>query len=135
MGFTNHEVIGNYHAHRESEQFHSEFKAGMDLERLPSGKLATKRACIGTCGDSIQSPAYDWSAVAGLQKPRLKKTIERRRLRIVIGSLVNMTYHVTKYARQLVIGLVRSNVLYIFLPILEYREQQNDQALFFMLFF
>ncbi|MCL0062264.1 IS1380 family transposase, partial [Thermodesulfovibrionales bacterium] len=34
-------VIGLYHEHGTSEQFHSEFKTDLDLERLPSGKFAT----------------------------------------------------------------------------------------------
>ena len=40
-GFTDREVIGHYHAHGESEQFHSELKTDMNLERLPSGKFET----------------------------------------------------------------------------------------------
>ena len=35
------EVIELYHQHATSEQFHSEVKTEMDLERLPSGKFAT----------------------------------------------------------------------------------------------
>ncbi len=35
------EVIELYHGHGTSEQFHSELKSDMDLERLPSGKFAT----------------------------------------------------------------------------------------------
>lgn len=35
------EVIENYHAYGECEQYHSEFKTDMDFERLPSGKFAT----------------------------------------------------------------------------------------------
>jgi hypothetical protein len=35
------EVIELYHQHATSEQFHSELKTEMDLERLPSGKFAT----------------------------------------------------------------------------------------------
>jgi len=34
-------VIDLYHAHATSEQFHSELKTDMDLERLPSGKFQT----------------------------------------------------------------------------------------------
>lgn len=34
------EVIELYHRHATSEQFHSELKTDMDLERLPSGKFA-----------------------------------------------------------------------------------------------
>lgn len=33
------DVITQYHAHGESEQFHSEIKTDMDVERLPSGKF------------------------------------------------------------------------------------------------
>lgn len=35
------EVIENYHAYGECEQYYSEFKTDMDFERLPSGKFAT----------------------------------------------------------------------------------------------
>ena len=39
--FTAEEVIALYCAHATHEQFHSEFKSDMDLERLPSGKFDT----------------------------------------------------------------------------------------------
>jgi len=35
------EVIELYHQHRTSEQYHSELKTDMDVERLPSGKFET----------------------------------------------------------------------------------------------
>lgn len=35
------EVIDLYHAHGECEQYHSEIKTDMNLERLPSGKFET----------------------------------------------------------------------------------------------
>jgi len=44
--FTDREVIGHYHAHGESEQFHSELKTDMDLERLPSGKFETNELVL-----------------------------------------------------------------------------------------
>jgi hypothetical protein len=34
-------TVVKYQAHGTSEQFHSELKAGLDLERLPSGKFQT----------------------------------------------------------------------------------------------
>ena len=37
------EVIGLYREHATSEQFHSEFKTDLDLERLPSGNLPPMR--------------------------------------------------------------------------------------------
>lgn len=41
LGDPDEEIIRLYHAHGECEQFHSEVKTDMDLERLPSGKFAT----------------------------------------------------------------------------------------------
>jgi len=43
------QVIGLYEDHGTSEQFHSEIKSDMDMERLPSGKFATN-ALILTLG-------------------------------------------------------------------------------------
>jgi hypothetical protein len=34
-------IIALYHDHATAEQFHSEFKTDLDIERLPSGKFAT----------------------------------------------------------------------------------------------
>ena len=41
LSFLDEEVIRLYHAHGESEQFHSEAKHDMDMERFPSGKFDT----------------------------------------------------------------------------------------------
>lgn len=43
------QVIGLYEDHGTSEQFHSEIKSDLDIERLPSGKFATN-ALILTLG-------------------------------------------------------------------------------------
>lgn len=39
-------VIGLYHAHGESEQYHSEIKTDMDVERLPSGKFGSNKLVL-----------------------------------------------------------------------------------------
>ena len=41
LGDPDEEIISLYHAYGECEQFHSEVKTDMDLERLPTGKFAT----------------------------------------------------------------------------------------------
>ena len=41
LGETDREIIRLYHAHGECEQYHSEIKTDMDIERLPSGKFDT----------------------------------------------------------------------------------------------
>ena len=39
LGWSDDDIINGYHAHGECEQFHSEIKTDMDVERLPSGKF------------------------------------------------------------------------------------------------
>ena len=39
-------MIRFYEDHGTNEQFHSEFKTDMDMERLPSGKFATNSLII-----------------------------------------------------------------------------------------
>lgn len=39
-------VIDLYHAHEESEQYHSEIKTDMDVERLPSGKFESNKLVL-----------------------------------------------------------------------------------------
>ena len=51
LGDPDEEIISLYHAHGECEQFHSEVKTDMDLERLPSGKPSFTH--------SYQQPDYD----------------------------------------------------------------------------
>jgi hypothetical protein len=41
------EIIKLYHDHGTSEQFHSEFKTDLDIERLPSGKFDTNDLVLG----------------------------------------------------------------------------------------
>ena len=39
-------VIDLYHAHGESEQYHSEIKTDMDVGRLPSGKFENNKLVL-----------------------------------------------------------------------------------------
>lgn len=46
MELTEEKIISLYKNHALSEQFHSEFKTDLDLERLPSDKFATNASEI-----------------------------------------------------------------------------------------
>lgn len=39
-------IIGQYHNHATSEQFHSKINSELDLERLPSGKFKTNNLLL-----------------------------------------------------------------------------------------
>lgn len=107
---TDREVIEHYHAHGECEQFHSELKTDMDLERLPSGKFETNELVLELAILSYNILRMIGQESLGRRNPRQKRAVKRRRHRTVINNLVNMACHVTKHARKLVIGLGKSNV-------------------------
>mgnify|MGYP002868456161 CR=1 FL=1 len=109
LPLTDRELIALYHAHGESEQYHSELKSDMDMERLPSGKFETNALAL-----NLSMIAYNVLRMIGQESLRredapLKRKVSRRRLRTVIENLVMMASHVTTHARKIVIGLGCSN--------------------------
>ena len=108
LGWTDDEVIASYHAHGECEQYHSEIKTDMDVERLPSRKFATNCLVL-----ELVILAYNLLRMIGQESlkhhPPKKAGVKRRRLRTVIQNLILCASHITKHARRLVMGLGRSN--------------------------
>ena len=110
LGDPDEEIIRLYHAHGECEQFHSEVKTDMDLERLPSGKFATNALILELGMIAYNILRMIGQGTIGGRTPCQKRDVKRRRLRTVISSLIMMAGHVTMHARQLIIGLGKSNV-------------------------
>ncbi|MCD8235224.1 MAG: IS1380 family transposase [Prevotellaceae bacterium] len=109
LPLTDRETIELYHAHGECEQYHSEIKTDMDLERLPSEKFATNELVM-----ELAIIAYNILRMIGQESVGLKvglprHNVRRRRARTVISNLIMMACHVTSHARRLFIGLGRSN--------------------------
>jgi hypothetical protein len=84
-------IIELYHAHGTSEQFHSELKSDMDVERLPSGKFLTNSLVLKSA-----MPAFNILRKIGcdlLSFPGdlpVKLDVGRRRIRSVIQNIVNV---------------------------------------------
>ena len=115
LGDPDEEIIRLYHAHGECEQFHSEVKTDMDLERLPSGKFATNALILELGMIAYNILRMIGQGTIGGRAPCQKRNVKRRRLRTVISNLIMLADHVTMHARQLIIGLGKSNVwLHIF---------------------
>lgn len=110
LGDPDEEIIRLYHAHGECEQFHSEVKTDMDLERLPSGKFATNALILELGMIAYNILRMIGQGTIGGRAPRQKRDVKRRRLRTVISNLIMLAGHVTMHARQLIIGLGKSNV-------------------------
>ena len=111
LGCSDDDIIGLYHAHGESEQYHSEIKTDMDVERLPSGKFDTNELVL-----ELTVLAYNILRIIGQyslksrRAPKTKRPVKRRRIRTVISNLVPIAGHVTEHARQVVLALGRSNI-------------------------
>ena len=108
LGWTDDQIIESYHAHGECEQYHSEIKTDMDVERLPSGKFETNELVL-----ELTVIAYNLLRMIGQEslkhKPDQKKRVKRRRIRTVISNMILLASHVTKHARGTLMALGRSN--------------------------
>lgn len=104
------EIINLYHAHGECEQFHSEIKTDMDLERLPSGKFNTNALILELAIMAYNILRMIGQGTIGGRAPRQKRDVKRRRLHTIISNLIMMACHITSHARQLIMGLGKSNV-------------------------
>lgn len=88
-----------YADHGTSEQFHSEFKTELDIERLPSGKFATNALVLG-----VSMLAYNllrWIGQNGLLGPRAPKrhNAKRRCIKTVVQELMYVAARVVQTAR------------------------------------
>ena len=82
----------------------------MDLERLPSGKFDTNSLILELAIISYNILRMIGQETIGGRTPRQKRNVKRRRLRTVISNLIMMASHVTTHARQVIMGLGKSNV-------------------------
>jgi len=93
-------VIALYAEHGTHEQFHSEIKTDLDLERLPSGKFATNDLVC-----SLAALAYNvlrligQNALTGEDAPP-RHPAKRRRLATVIAELMCVAAAIAHHARR-----------------------------------
>ena len=104
------EIQALYHAHGTSEQFHSELKTDLDLERLPSGKFATNAVVL-----AFGAFAYNLLRIIGQES--LKKNdspppphkVKRRRIRTVIDRYIALAVKFVRHARAVFVKLSEIN--------------------------
>jgi hypothetical protein len=113
LGCEAEKVIELYHGHGTSEQFHSELKSDMGVERLPSGKLAVNKIVL-----SIAMNAYNALRLLGQKSLEQGKRVKhkRRRLGKVIRDLICVGGKLVTHSRMLVFKIYENDpVLPIFL--------------------
>lgn len=94
-------IIKLYENHGLSEQFHSEFKSDLDLERLPSGKFATNALIM-----ALACFAYNILRLIGQlgligDYLPVRHPAKRRRLKTVIQELMYLAARLISTARRL----------------------------------
>ena len=94
-------IIARYADHATSEQFHSEFKTDLDVERLPSGKFATN-ALVLACA-MLAYNILRWIGQTGLLGPDAppRAPAKRRRLRTVMQELMYVAARLIATGRRL----------------------------------
>jgi hypothetical protein len=93
-------VIRLYRDHGTSEQFHSELKTDLGLERLPSGKFKTNELVL-----LLGMVAYNLLRMIGQESLRvadapIRKQVSRRLVRSVMQDLVYLACRLVKHARS-----------------------------------
>ena len=109
LGESDQEIIDLYHAHGECEQFHSEIKTDMGVERLPSGKFDTNELVL-----ELTMIAYNILRMLGQEtvnqgKAPAKRIVSRKRIRTVIQNIIHFAGQLSRHARQLFLSISRSN--------------------------
>ena len=100
------EIIELYHDHATSEQFHSEMKSDMHLERLPSTWFDTNAVILllgmvaynllRLCGqESLREPEDEAEP-----RPVYRRPATRRRLRIVMQDVIVVACRITTRSRR-----------------------------------
>lgn len=102
------EVIALYQDHGTHEQFHSEIKSDLDLERLPSGKFDTNDAIL-----HLAAFAYNCLRLIGQlgltgEIAPVRHPAKRRRIRTVLQEIMYRAAKFIEHARGLVLDFGRN---------------------------
>lgn len=93
-------IIELYKGHALCEQYHSELKTDLDLERLPSGKFATN-ALVMTCAGMAYNLLRAIGQVGLMDKKQARRARQRRRLKTVLQDLMYFAARFLRHAHGL----------------------------------
>jgi hypothetical protein len=110
-----YESILLYHDHGTSEQFHSELKSDMDLERLPSGRFSSNAfiLLLGMLGYNLLrlcgQETLREENINTKMMPDFRKVAKRRRIRTVMLDLIYMAGRIIHKSRRWFISFGKVN--------------------------
>jgi len=95
-------VIELYHAHGTSEQFHSELKSDLDVERLPSGKLCVNKIillCAMIAFNLLRSIGQEVIARAALAPQKIN--VMRWRMKTILQNIIYCAVRLVRHAGRI----------------------------------
>lgn len=98
-------VVALYRDHGTSEQFHSELKSDMNVERLPSGKFAVNKLVLQVAMVAFNMLRFLGQSVLVMEELPYNSEVRRKRLRKVIDDLIRVAVKLVSHARQQVLKL------------------------------
>ena len=102
------EVIELYKHHGTHEQFHSEIKTDLDLERLPSGKFYTSDAIVHLAAFAYNSlRSLGQLGLTGEIAP-IRHPAKRRRIKTVLQEIMYRAAKLVPHARRLTLDFGRN---------------------------
>lgn len=95
------QIIALYRDHATAEQFHSEFKTDLDIERLPSGKFATNDLIMALSAYSYN--ILRWIGLIGLlgDISPVRHPAKRRRIKTVMQELMYLAARIIRTGHRL----------------------------------
>ena len=88
LNVTDEDVIALYRGHGLCEQYHSEIKTDMDLERFPSGKFATNQLVMACAALVYNILRFVGQLSLVTSKGIIRHPAKRRRIKTVIQELI-----------------------------------------------
>ena len=105
MQFDAKAILALYADHGTHEQFHSEFKTDLDLERLPSGKFDTNYLVCELAALAMNIlRLMGQAALLGPDAP-VRHAAKRRRIKTVMQELIYRAGRLIEHGRQVILGL------------------------------
>ena len=106
LDWTPQQIQAFYQQRGTSEQYHSEFKTDLDMERLPSGKFAANQHLMdmGMIAYNLLRSLGQRSLKNGLV-PGRKSASKRLRLRTVMQNLIYMAGRIISHARRRILRI------------------------------
>ena len=103
------EIIALYCDHATHEQFHSEFKSDMDLERLPSGKFDTNYLVCQLAAEAMNLLRLIGQNTLNESDGPVRHKAKRRRIKTVMQELMFKAARMIHHAGRWVLGLGESD--------------------------